>query len=115
MTQLHEVIIREADVSTREDLHETLAEGLGFPAHYGANLNALDDCLGDISSPVLVRVVRERGEGLPLAGYVDKACLCLLRAARENPALDVEISFAEGSRSWRDAFAEPGDEELGLD
>lgn len=115
MTYEREVTIRERDVSSREGLHEALASSLCFPSYYGANLSALDDCLGDISTTTLVRVIRERGEDLPIAGYVDKVCVCLMRAARENPALDVEVSFAERAISWRDAYAQPGDEELGLD
>ena len=115
MANRHEVTIRESAIDSREALHDMLAQGLGFPSHYGANLNALDDCLGDVSSPVLVRVIRERGEDLPLAGYVDKVCVCLMRAARENPALDVCVSFGEPAVSWHDAYPQPSDEDLGLD
>jgi RNAse (barnase) inhibitor barstar len=28
--------------------HDVLAETLGFPAHYGRNMDALVDCLGDL-------------------------------------------------------------------
>ena len=115
MMTRNEVTIRERDILSRDALHEALATGLGFASHYGANLNALDDCLGDVSSASIVRVVRERGEDLPLAGFVDKVCVCLMRAARENPALEVEISFAAPASSWGEAYAEPSDEDLGLD
>ena len=115
MTPRNEVTIRERDILSRDALHEALATGLGFASHYGANLNALDDCLGDVSSPALVRVVRERGEDLALAGYIDKVCVCLMRAARENPALDVQITFGEPAVSWTEVYLQPGDEELGLD
>jgi hypothetical protein len=30
-------------------LHEALSAGLGFPAYYGRNLDALNDCLGDVA------------------------------------------------------------------
>ena len=115
MANRHEVTIRESAIDSREALHDMLAQGLGFPSHYGANLNALDDCLGDVSSPALVRVVRERGEDLALAGYIDKVCVCLMRAARENPALDVQITFGDPAVSWTEVYLQPGDEELGLD
>ena len=58
----HEASIREEDIATRTDVHAALAEGLAFPAHYGANLNALEDSLGDVSSPSIVRVLRSREE-----------------------------------------------------
>lgn len=38
-----------ANISSKEELHRILAETLGFPAHYGRNLDALHDCLGEIS------------------------------------------------------------------
>ena len=104
MAYEHEVIIRERDIKAREDIHAALAEGLSFPSYYGASLNALDDCLGDVSSPALVRMVRERGEDLPCGDYLDKVCVCLMRAARETPALDVEVRFAEPAVSWREAY-----------
>ena len=115
MAYEHEVIIRERDIKAREDIHAALAEGLSFPSYYGASLNALDDCLGDVSSPALVRVVRERGEDLPCGDYLDKVCVCLMRAARENPALDVEVSFSDPATSWHEAFSAGLDEEAGLD
>ena len=99
---LRHVVIYEAALEERDDLHELLAEGLGFPNHYGRNLDELNDCLSEVSDPSLVSVVRMRGwdDELPLAGYVDKACVCLMRAARENPALDVEIVFEQDDESY---------------
>jgi ribonuclease inhibitor len=38
-----------AGISSKEELHAILAETLHFPAHYGGNLDALHDCLGEIS------------------------------------------------------------------
>lgn len=43
-----EVVIDCADIESRGALHAALAEALSFPAHYGNNLDALYDCLGDI-------------------------------------------------------------------
>lgn len=91
------VTIWEPAFFSPEELHETLAQLLDFPEHYGANLDALNDCLGDISTPTLISVVRARSTDddnpLPLAAYLDKICVSLMRAARNNPAIDVEIVF----------------------
>ncbi len=38
-----------AQIHTTADLHRILAETLHFPAYYGNNLDALFDCLTDIS------------------------------------------------------------------
>ncbi|MFI5841917.1 barstar family protein [Catenuloplanes sp. NPDC051500] len=50
------------------DLHRELAAALEFPAHYGANLDALNDSLGDL----------DVGDGLALAfiGYDGFATHC---------------------------------------
>ena len=34
-----------------EDMHEALASGLEFPDYYGRNLDALNDCIGDLEIP----------------------------------------------------------------
>jgi RNAse (barnase) inhibitor barstar len=36
---------------TEDDAHEALARALEFPAHYGRNLGALQDSLGDVDVP----------------------------------------------------------------
>lgn len=38
-----------ANIHSKEEFHRALAETLRFPAHYGMNLDALYDCLGEIS------------------------------------------------------------------
>ena len=35
------------DVHQHEEIHKALKEGLNFPNYYGANLDALWDCLTD--------------------------------------------------------------------
>ena len=44
-------------IRSNADLHERFAEALDFPAYYGKNLDALHDCLTDISGPVTVIAV----------------------------------------------------------
>lgn len=91
------VVIYEAAFEERDELHDFLAQELSLPAYYGRNLDALADCLGDISEPTLIGVVRTRntadGDEAPLASYFDRLCLCLMHATRENPNLDCEIIF----------------------
>jgi len=36
---------------SEKDMHEALAFGLEFPEYYGRNLDALNDCIGDIEIP----------------------------------------------------------------
>ncbi|MBZ4319961.1 barstar family protein [Streptomyces huiliensis] len=35
--------------NTERDMHRAMAAALDFPDHYGHNLDALDDCLGDVA------------------------------------------------------------------
>ena len=62
--------------------------------YYGKNLDALQDCLGDIDTPTRLYVMRDASAD-PASEYaqeMDKLCLVLLRAARENEMLSVSIN-----------------------
>ncbi|MBT2443516.1 barstar family protein [Streptomyces sp. ISL-36] len=43
------VHLAAGDWSTEEDLHRAIADALHFPDYYGHNLDALNDCLGDVA------------------------------------------------------------------
>ena len=90
----YEVPIDEFDLYDISTVHDYLRVTLGFPEHYGKNLDALYDCLGDIDTPTRLFVLRDAN--LPntsdYAREMDKLCLVLLRAARENPMLTVSIA-----------------------
>lgn len=58
MTRPHRVTLREKELETAAQAHEMLAKELDFPEYYGKNLDALEDCLGDIHTPT--RIVLER-------------------------------------------------------
>ena len=58
MPRPRRVVLREVELETAEEAHERLAQKLGFPEFYGHNLDALEDCLGDIDRPT--RIVLER-------------------------------------------------------
>ena len=91
-TAENSIAIFEKAFESRAAVHAYLASALDFPAYYGNNLDALLDCLTDISAPTRIALIRMRDEG-PLAQWFDKLALALMIAARENPAIDVEILF----------------------
>ena len=62
MSRPHKVVLNEKDLATMEDAHEVLAAKLDFPDYYGANLDALEDCLGDIREPTRLVLVRDPQE-----------------------------------------------------
>lgn len=93
MRDVYEVPVDERDLLDISTVHDYLRVTLGFPEHYGKNLDALHDCLGDITEPTRLYVVRDASMNPndKYAREMDRLCLVLLRAARENPALSVTI------------------------
>lgn len=75
-----------------DDVHDSLARGLGFPAYYGRNLDALRDVLiGDLPGPATI-VWRDVAESRRLLGRDFTRVEKVLRdAARERPDLLVEF------------------------
>lgn len=94
MRDVYEVPIDERDLLNIDIVHDYLRVTLGFPEHYGKNLCALYDCLGDISEPTRLYVMRD-ATMKPSDEYalqMDRLCEVLLRAARHNPMLSVSIA-----------------------
>ncbi len=83
---MQELVIKEHDFTTPAQLHAYMKEQLHFPDYYGANLDALNDCLTDISAPL--RIIIERDNSVQDAWF-DKFCAVIGRAALENDALDL--------------------------
>ena len=91
---VYEVPVDERDLQDISTVHDYLRVTLGFPEHYGKNLSALHDCLGDVDIPTRLYVMRDATMD-PESAYaeqMDRLCLVLLRAARENPMLSVAVS-----------------------
>ena len=62
--------------------HEAIAAALHLPAYYGANLDALHDCLTEIGGPTVLIVAH--------TASADARMMRVLRASvRENPALSL--------------------------
>lgn len=94
MRDIYEVPIDERDLLNIDIVHDYLRVTLGFPEHYGKNLCALHDCLGDISQPTRLYVMRDatmRPDD-EYAQQMDQLCMVLLRATRMNPLLSVSIT-----------------------
>ena len=94
LRDVYEVPVDERDLLSIDIVHDYLRVTLGFPEHYGKNLSALYDCLGDISSPTRLYVMRDAtmAPDSEYARQMDRLCLVLMRAARENPHLAVTIA-----------------------
>ena len=85
---------RELDGSrilSESDFHEEIARVLGFPAYYGKNLDALDDCLSDFANDVKLVWRQSRVSENAIGPRFDRIRAVLNDAARET---NFEISFA---------------------
>ncbi len=74
-------------MNTREDAHRHLREALRFPAYYGANLDALYDCLTDMTGGIRLYHAAEMRRSLLTYG---EKILRVLKDAQSD-ALKVEF------------------------
>lgn len=80
--------IDERDFASADQLMAFLACELEFPAYFGGNLRALNDCLGDLCEPTRIKVRRRYGGA---GTWFERTTLILMRAACENNNLQVRI------------------------
>ncbi len=86
---MEERIIDCSAIHTKEDLHRIFRETLSFPDWYGNNLDALYDCLTEISGKV--RLLSWETAENRLGAYGVKAKKAIAAAALHNPDLDLYI------------------------
>ena len=70
------------DMDSRDKLHRVLKEALALPEHYGRNLDALNDCLGELTD-IEIRLRHPRAM-LNSLGHYGQQLLELLQAAAED-------------------------------
>ena len=73
----------------RSDLHRAFADALAFPDHYGNNLDALHDCLTEISEETRIFLVNWADAEERLGSYARSAKRAILDAAIENQNLAI--------------------------
>ena len=79
-----EVYLDGRALDSREALHQTLSALLAFPAYYGKNLDALHDCLTDLSDPVHLTVLHAQALEDTLGAYCRSFQRVLSDSAQEN-------------------------------
>lgn len=84
-----EVLLDGGAIESREALHTALAQALEFPAWYGGNLDALFDCLTDLSEDTVIRLSHFEQLEERLGAYAGRLLRVLEAAARENAHLTV--------------------------
>lgn len=79
-------------IESRQELHAAIAEKLGFPDYYGNNLDALYDCLTDISEETEIRVINFHHLEEKLGDYSKPLKKVMALASLENPALIIKFN-----------------------
>lgn len=86
---MEEKIIDCTQIHSKEDLHRLFREILCFPDWYGNNLDALSDCLNELSGKV--RLLDWEIAEARLGTYGKKAKKVIASAALRNTALDLYL------------------------
>jgi RNAse (barnase) inhibitor barstar len=99
------IVLSEADALAEEDIWNLLSDRLGFPSWFGRNFAALQDLLEDIDEPATLEILLDGKDKDPKRRqFFETLAKVCERAARENPALHVEIrSVSERMRHDREA------------
>ena len=96
---MRKVSINLVSVPDRSTIHDKLQEKLELPDYYGRNLDALHDCLTEISEDTCIGLY-EPGEISQIGSYIKLMNQVFQQAEEENPHLCVfifqkEMKFVE--------------------
>lgn len=83
-------ILYGSSVTSKEQLHALLAERLTFPSYYGHNLDALHDCLCELSQPTQLIICERDILCDNLGSYGSQFLRVLQDSADENELLRIE-------------------------
>ena len=81
-----QVFLNGNELTTRAQPHDALSEALELPEWYGRSLDALYDCLTDLSVPTTIHV-----EHWPQEDYLQRALTVIQDAAEENELIQVRL------------------------
>ena len=81
-----QVFLNGHAITHREQLHDALSEALELPEWYGRSLDALYDCLTDLSVPTTIHV-----EHWPQEDYLQRALTVIQDAAEENELIQLRL------------------------
>jgi ribonuclease inhibitor len=86
-----DILIDFSVTGSRAEFHDAFAEALTLPDWYGRNLDALHDCLTDVSQDIRLHLLHWDTLQIALGTYTDNARRAILHAAATNPHLSVSF------------------------
>ena len=85
-------IILDGDYITDiSDIHKIFVSNLEFPSYYGYNLDALYDCLTDVSEKVVIKIKNREKLLYELGHYAEKLFVLLEDVTEVNDNIYVEF------------------------
>lgn len=85
------LLLDAGTLSSRDELHDFFARELSLPAGYGRNLDALHDCLTDLSEDTCICVLGAEDPQPEFAHYCRGLLRVLRDSAEENPHIYLNI------------------------
>ena len=76
-------------ISLRYELHLALKKAFGFPEYYGMNLDALHDCLTDITEETEIEILNADELSESLGSYGAAAIHVIEDSAEENKHIEI--------------------------
>jgi RNAse (barnase) inhibitor barstar len=93
MENMSKTVILDANrILDRESMAIYMKETFDFPAHFGKNLDALNDMLSEVSEDTVFVLTRKNVDQICKEKYAYKVLMVLGRAADENPHLRIRFS-----------------------
>lgn len=86
---MERIVLDGKCMASRKQAHAHIAEKLSFPEYYGANLDALWDCLGDMPECEIL-LINTSDMLLALGEYGKRLLNTFIEAALEHPKLSFE-------------------------
>ena len=88
---MKKIVLDIARMHSVPALHKYLRSELSLPVYYGANLDALHDCLTELAEPTQLIVPAAIADNENLGWYGEQLLQVLQDAAKENENLTVTV------------------------
>ena len=88
---MKKIEVHVENFDTPEEVHEYLQDIFSFPTYYGANLDALYDCLTEIDEKTKIIISSAITEEENLGEYGDRLLEVFESAAQDNDNIRLEI------------------------